>query len=560
MYLHSVNKKQLPKVIALMAISLVGLIVLQVFWIRYSLKIEQQQFDNRINLALDRVIDEIDQDEMFGFMRRHSDRKRHPGHLLAFIDHDSHFSSNSNQEDSLVQHNEIRFELKKLMDGRMRMRDSIHIMLAADTPIHRFEKSEKSIFRIESGTEVQETRISIEEIGDSERKDGEEVSGEFYFEDFEKEKNDSLIGAIARRSNRMKALIHKMAVEFTVSEEKRELDLNKIDSLIHNKFSELNINAQYTFLISSRHGDSLFSDSLNTFTSRAQYSCKLFPNSFIDQGAELSISLANRNELIKKGIWAILLFSLVFTSLVILTFGYTLRLIINQKKLSEIKNDFINNITHEFKTPIATTRIALDALDNKKVLDDRTRIKHFTRIIREENERMDGQVELVLRSATSEKKNLDLHPSLMDINSLIQSAIGHLSLIVESRGGSIKFIPAENLPDLNLDETHFENAVLNILDNANKYSPAAPSILVKSFMEGPNVVVEIKDKGIGMDSKTQKKIFDKFYRVPTGNLHNVKGFGLGLNYVKSVIENLGGEISVTSNLQKGSTFTLKFGT
>lgn len=251
-----------------------------------------------------------------------------------------------------------------------------------------------------------------------------------------------------------------------------------------------------------------------------------------------------------------LLSSLLFTGLILLCFAYTVFVIFRQKKVSEMKTDFINNMTHEFKTPIATISLATDSITNKTVISSEEKIKRFAGIIKQENKRMLNQVEKVLQMARIDKEDFDLKLTEVNINDVVSQAATNSRLKVTKRDGSlISNIGAKN-PIIRADLTHISNIVHNLLDNAEKYSSENPEITVTTGDHSDGVFVEIKDNGIGMTKESLKHIFDKFYRAHTGNRHDVKGFGLGLSYVKALVDAHNGKITVTSEIDKGSTFTV----
>jgi two-component system phosphate regulon sensor histidine kinase PhoR len=253
----------------------------------------------------------------------------------------------------------------------------------------------------------------------------------------------------------------------------------------------------------------------------------------------------------------ITLLSLVFTLIIIIAYTSALGQLIRQRQISEIKTDFINNMTHEFKTPIATINLALDAIKNPKVIDDPEKVKRYLQMIRDENKRMHAQVENVLRISKLEKKELEINKEPADINEIIGDAIEHVSLIIESREGEITthFNAARTTALVN--DVHFINVLVNILDNAIKYSPNKPIIDVYTENVKDLLIIKIKDQGAGMSKVAQKRIFEKFYREHTGDIHNVKGHGLGLAYVKRIVEEHNGQVFVESEKGKGSTFIIK---
>ena len=232
--------------------------------------------------------------------------------------------------------------------------------------------------------------------------------------------------------------------------------------------------------------------------------------------------------------------------------------LLDKKKLSEIKNDFINNISHEFKTPIATINLALDAIStSKNNLNDK--FISYLGMIREENSRMLSQVENILRISQLEKSSNPFDMEETNIHEVIEDAIEHVKLIVESKKGSIKLSLKAQRFNINGNSNHLENIIINILDNAVKYSKENPQIIISSTNSNKDIILCFEDNGIGMDKNTQKMIFEKFYREHNGDIHNIKGHGLGLSYVKKIIDFHDGKISLESKKGTGTKFyiTLK---
>src|SRR5690606_5556415 len=229
-----------------------------------------------------------------------------------------------------------------------------------------------------------------------------------------------------------------------------------------------------------------------------------------------------------------MLMAILFTILILFCFSYTIYVILRQKKISEMKTDFINNMTHEFKTPIATISLAADSIASPKVIHDESKITRFINIIRQENRRMLQQVEKVLQMAQLDKEDFQLKLSEVDMHDIIRQAVENVNLLVQQRQGRIEMKLEAIDPIIEGDQNHLSNMIHNLLDNANKYSDGPPDITVitNDLPEGLEIVIE--DKGIGMSKEDQKHIFEKFYRVHTGNVHNVKGFGLGLSYVRAM--------------------------
>ena len=270
----------------------------------------------------------------------------------------------------------------------------------------------------------------------------------------------------------------------------------------------------------------------------------------------LMVVVPHQQSLIWKEVIWFILGAILFTLIITTAFFITIRTLLKQKKLSEIKSDFINNMTHEFKTPLATISLAVDALKNEKVSANKEKSDYFTGIIKEENKRMNKQVETILQAALLDKKEVQLNMKRLLAHDIIINVLNNINLQVEEKGGKIDVdLEAEN--DLILaDEVHFTNVINNLLDNAVKYSKDNLHIKLSTKNAGNHLKIKIEDNGIGMNKETLHRIFEKFYRAHTGNVHNVKGFGLGLSYVKTMIDAHHGSIKAESVLGKGSSFTI----
>ena len=249
--------------------------------------------------------------------------------------------------------------------------------------------------------------------------------------------------------------------------------------------------------------------------------------------------------------------AIFFTLVIISAFYVTVRALLRQKKLSEIKNDFINNMTHEFKTPLATISLAVDALKNEKVIQDRQKSEYFTGIIKEENRRMNKQVETILQASLLDRQQ-QLNLSPIHAHNIIQEAMENFQLQLDGKGGRAELQLNAKNDLIDADDVHFTNLISNLIDNAVKYSKENLLIKITTHSTSRSLVIRIEDNGIGMSKETQRRIFEKFYRAHTGNLHNVKGFGLGLSYVKTIVEAHQGKIKVDSVVGRGTTFTLEF--
>jgi two-component system phosphate regulon sensor histidine kinase PhoR len=271
----------------------------------------------------------------------------------------------------------------------------------------------------------------------------------------------------------------------------------------------------------------------------------------------LLISFPEKQGYLFSSILGITSLSLIFTLIIIIAYLTALSQLIKQKQISEIKTDFINNMTHEFKTPIATINLALDAIKNPKIFEDKEKMQRYLQMIRDENKRMHAQVENVLQISRLDKKELEITKEPADIHNIIEDAIEHVHLIIEARHGTLtRHFNASRTTAL-LNDVHFTNVLVNILDNAIKYSPDEPVIDIYTENVKDFILIKIQDRGLGMSKTTQKRIFEKFYREHTGDIHNVKGHGLGLAYVKRIIDDHNCHIYVESEKGKGSTFIIK---
>lgn len=289
--------------------------------------------------------------------------------------------------------------------------------------------------------------------------------------------------------------------------------------------------------------------------SKAEYKVLLFNDEAFEPGY-INLYFPDKTRFLWSSVIPILTLSVLFTGLILFCFSYTIYIIFRQKKVSEMKTDFINNMTHEFKTPIATISLASDSILSPTIIENKDKVSRFIQIIKQENQRMLSQVEKVLQMAQIEKQDLQLKYTTFDLHEIVEDAIINAELKVQAKGGSISTDLRATPSDLEGDVTHISSIVNNLLDNAEKYSPDNPTIHIATSSSKGGITLSIQDNGIGMTKEAQKSIFEKFYRVPTGNVHNVKGFGLGLSYVKAMVDAHGGKVSVKSEVGKGSTFSI----
>jgi two-component system, OmpR family, phosphate regulon sensor histidine kinase PhoR len=337
----------------------------------------------------------------------------------------------------------------------------------------------------------------------------------------------------------------------------QDIELDYDYGIYSNKEEDFIIaNGSYTVTIDNDEQFSQGDETRNLY--ETEYEVNLFSTDGEQSAGLLKIFFPKKNTFLLSTILPSLISSIVFTGLILFCFIYAINIILTQKKVSLMKTDFINNMTHEFKTPIATISLAVDSINNPIIYSDVNKVKRFAGIIKEENNRMLNQVEKVLQIAKLDKQDFELKISEVDINELAKLAVEHTSLKVNQRGGVIKAIIQSKNSLIKGDENHISNVIHNLLDNADKYSSEIPDITVETIDVKEGVEIIVKDKGIGMAKDDIKRIFEKFYRVSTGNIHNVKGFGLGLSYVKAIVDAHRGKIMVKSELGKGSEFTVFF--
>lgn len=333
----------------------------------------------------------------------------------------------------------------------------------------------------------------------------------------------------------------------------------QIDSLLKMEFSERGIHIPFDYgIISSMQNRFVLLKNRNSKSNleQSELRASLFPNDLFGDQNWLVVNFPGQQQFLLRKIWLTMASSGLLVVVIVFSFGYSIHTILRQKKLSEMKSDFINNMTHELKTPIATISLACEALSDAEISSLAGIRDKYLRVIGEENKRLGEQVERVLQMAAMDKNDVELKLQVLDASEVLHMAVEKTMMQVEKRGGSIHFIDHLKGEKLMADLTHLTNIWLNLLDNANKYSPETPSITVRAFVQKEYLVVSVQDRGIGMSKEALQHIFQKFYRVPTGNIHNVKGFGLGLAYVKHMVDLHHGQIQVESEPGKGSKFTV----
>ena len=515
------NKRIFLALVVLMSLSLIGIILVQAYYINNSLHNTEEQFNFNVRKALSYVsktIEKQERDQHNYWIYKTIEKSGAQADTTAILNFYVE-QKNKDTNETLIYRNGILEENYKLSSALFDIGlDSINVKRILS------EKETKVIENtsVEGGPNL---TALLSKIGTKELSD-------FFLESSYEE--------FAYRRP-----IHK------------RVSVDQINRLLSLKLLEDNIDIDYEFAI--------FSNGLATkvktenFEQKkgSTFSAPIFYNEKDKSNYKLLVNFPDRKEFILSSILTMLMLSIVFTTIIIVAYSSALYQLIKQRQISQIKTDFINNMTHEFKTPIATINLALDSIRNPKIIDDKEKVLRYLGMIKEENKRMHAQVENVLRISKLEKNELNISKERVQLHDLVEDAITHVELIVEDRGGEITTHLNAEKSSVLANETHFTNVLVNILDNAIKYSPDAPKIIVTTELVANNILVHIKDHGSGMSKAAQKRVFEKFYREHTGNIHNVKGHGLGLAYVKRIIEDHQGHISVESEKEKGSTFTIK---
>jgi two-component system phosphate regulon sensor histidine kinase PhoR len=514
------NNKLFSLLIALMTLSLLGIIFVQGYWIKNSYQNREDQFTLNIRQVLISVSKEIQLEEIEKYYNVYN----------SIIDTIQVSDQASFSELIYSITNERNDEIYIFSDGVLEENYKLSSSaLNLDMDSIQFKKitSRKVTTKITSGIDgnknVQTKTESFKRLKDYEQNQFE---------------------------NAYKNILSKTPIHKRTSGE-------KIKKLIIKQLEELGLSTNFEYAVYSNSLATKIRSRNFTLDPTSTYGVPLFVNDDIKTNFQLYVNFSDKENFVLNSIMGMAILSLLFTGVIILTYTSALRQLLKQRQISQIKTDFINNMTHEFKTPIATINLALDALKNPKVSDNKEFIARYHNMIREENQRMHTQVENVLRISKLENDELDLEKGEVDLHYIIEDAITHVSLIVENKGGYIK----THLNALNSSvygsDIHLTNIIVNIIDNAIKYTEVAPEIDIYTENEGNNIILKIVDKGIGMSKVVQNKIFEKFYREQMGNIHNVKGHGLGLSYVKRILDDHNAGINVDSEKGKGSTFSIK---
>ena len=509
------NRRLYIVALVLTSLSLVGIIFIQGYWIKMAIDDKEEAFTYSIQQVLNNVVKKIEQDEVdkyvaqIIFLRENDSTLKLRDPLL----HDFIFIQNNkdNRESFAYDHGVLDEDYELPITTTHPSNNNL------DTNFLNTEKLDTNSYLVKAYEKLSDLpeieRLMIEES--------------------------------------FKSIIRQQSISERVS-------LHQIQKLIEEKLRKRELNLHFEFAIYNKNVLSKIHSKYFEPNETKEYRAPLFgANSNDDSFYELAVIFPQRERFVLSSIIEIASLSTVFMLIIIAVFIITLNQLVTQRRISEIKTDFINNMTHEFKTPIATMNLVLDTLKSPIALNNPDKVMHYVKILKQENKRMLAQVENILQISRLEKGNLQLEREPLDVHDLITNAITHVQVMLNERGGVIHTHFLADNSDISANESHLTNVFINIIENAIKYSPEAPIIDIYTENIKNRILIRIKDKGQGMSKQAAKYIFDKFYREHTGDLHNVKGHGLGLAYVKSIVEYHQGSIYVESEKGKGSTFFIK---
>ncbi|WP_420602037.1 sensor histidine kinase [Flagellimonas sp.] len=521
------NKKLFVLLVILMSLSLTGIIFVQVYWIRTSVDDKEEQFSRTVTDILDKVASRVEKREM----KDYSDR------LASFVDSVGQPKTTQFKNflfvDRDVNSDEILFYSHGILEEDYDVSSTFFDNFNGEdtTTIKNYtSKRTKAVFKEEFGLDGRMNTLTpiqrVEKIG------GLSSMEKLALEDVFME-------------NAKNKPIHKRV-------SKQELEL-----LLSQELRNRNIEIDYEYGVYSQGYPTKVRSKKFKFAKSKMYEAPIFKDSEGHTNFSLLLTFPTMKKFLFRSIMGMALLSLIFTLVIMIAYSSAIYQLIKQKQISEIKSDFINNMTHEFKTPIATINLAVEAIRNPKSIEDKEKVLRYLGMIKDENKRMHAQVENVLRISKLEKNQLDISKDRVDVHEIIEDAITHIELIVKDRGGYVNAHLDAERSEVLANDMHFTNVIVNILDNAVKYSSESPKIDVFTELVKNSIIIKVQDQGAGMSKVVLKKVFEKFYREHTGDIHNVKGHGLGLAYVKRIIEDHQGEVYAESEKGKGSTFFIK---
>ncbi len=537
------NKKKFAGLIIMMLLSIVGIIWVQIVWISKAMKIQNAIFNNAVQISLANTANAIEYARKVNFINNYMFQppltyNDTSNDISGYLSIDTYSSSPGNKINVKITHQTISGN----SDSAKLTTYNKSYFIDNDTSVVSDSSSFIAAAPDESG------KMNIIRKGENIKPNSRAV----YI------KQNEFLDWVKKRSDEFRSMSNQMIAEIYQWEKYLELDNKEIELTLNRSLKNQNIETPYEFAIIKNGNvqDGTFKKSKKNDFLKTIYWVSLFPDNIIRENLVLAVIFPGRTNYILGSIGWLLGGSMIFSLFILATFAMSLYFIIRQKKVSEMKSDFINNMTHEFKTPIATISLAADTINNPKVINDEASIRHFIGMIKKENSRMNKKVETILQIASLDKKEIEFRFENVSMHTIIGHAIETIEIQVEQRNGKIILHLDAQQPIIYGDFDHLTNLVSNFLDNAIKYSQGAPEITVSTANNEKGLILSVEDKGIGMSKAVQSKIFERFYRQSSGNVHDVKGFGLGLNYSRAIIDAHKGNITVSSEPGKGSRFEI----
>ncbi len=521
------KKNLFLSLIIFMIFSILGIIILQGYWIFSAWNDKEEEFSLAVQQSLMRVAEEIQERELNDYIAAYErliDSLETPdnasfANVFLFLDEDKTNNLISYYAYGIL---EEEYKISPYIDPKLR--DTLTTLTDVKQVKNTTIINKNDVFNRESNIAT-----SVEKIKTIERMNINNQRIRSTFRDYT-----------------ANTPIHK------------RLNVKELDFVLKREFDAKMIVTPYEFGIYDNGLSTKIKSNNYTETQEGyQYTTPIFQDEKGLRKYELVVSFPEKDQYVFSSILSVGGLTLLLTLFIVLVSASALYQIIQQKKISEIKTDFINNMSHEFKTPIATINLALDAISNPKVAKAPEKMTSYVKMIREENSRMLAQVENVLRISQLERSTESIQKTTVDLHKIIKEALNHIQLILKSKSGEVKLDLKASNTTITGNKSHLTNIIVNLLDNAVKYCDQIPFLELKTFNEDDDFVFVLKDNGIGMTTTVQKKIFDKFYRAASGDIHNVKGHGLGLAYVKKIIDLHKGKINLESKEGEGTTFIIR---
>jgi two-component system, OmpR family, phosphate regulon sensor histidine kinase PhoR len=551
----------------LLSLALLGIVLVQLLWIRRAFNENEQRFDRNVSEVLDKVADRLEKQENMSLLGKRMEVKYLDGRGQGTRDEGQGIKDKGQG---------TRDEGREKGGKGQGTKDNIPVNsgsrnvampkeIHSSTVIHsgHIDKHIK-IIRNDNSDTNSKIILWVNDSNTSSKKSYTytvitRFNGDSVMTDITE---NGIKTKIRKRKEDLNKVFNQMANEITTTAVPLRVRVPKevLEKETRKFLDNKGINIPFEYAVISDKHDSITGIHSKGFIKnfiKTPYKVSLFPDDLLLKPYKLVLYFPARRTYLLNSFTYLMVSSLVFSLLIAFAFAGTVIMLLKQKKISDVKTDFINNLTHEFKTPIATMSVALDSIENPRVINDPDKIKSITKVMREENIRMNSHVEQVLQMALLDNNEIHLNMEPLDVHELLTRSVDCIRLQVESRDGSTSTMFHAVRCIVLADELHLYNVFMNVLDNALKYSQDKPELAISTCNNEEKLEIQIADKGIGMSRDVQKKIFEKFYRVPTGNIHTVKGFGLGLSYSKAITVAHGGEMAVSSVKGEGSRFTIK---